>query len=68
MEADIEEKKQKIDEFNERNKNVYYFYKKYLHNQVQELKGNIRVFCWVRPVLKGVDSAEDIEKSSNEFL
>jgi len=32
MEEDIEEKKERINEFNERNKNVYYFYKKYLHN------------------------------------
>lgn len=29
-----------------------------LHNQVQELKGNIRVFCRVRPILEG-DSSED---------
>jgi hypothetical protein len=43
---------------------VYYFYKKYLHNQVQELKGNIWVFCRVWPILKGVDSVEDIERSS----
>ena len=24
-----------------------------LHNEIQELKGNIRVFCRVRPILKG---------------
>ena len=60
MEEDIEEKKEKINEFNERNKNVYYFYKKYLHNQVQELKGNIWVFCRVRPILAGVDALDDI--------
>lgn len=29
-----------------------------LHNQVQELKGNIRVFCRVRPSLKNEDSTE----------
>jgi len=34
MEDDILEKKRKMEEMNERNKNVYYFYKKYLHNQV----------------------------------
>lgn len=33
-----------------------------LHNQVQELKGNIRVFCRVRPVLEvEVDEAAKIE-------
>lgn len=52
MNEDIEEKKVKMNEFNERNQNVYYFYKKYLHNQVQELKGNIRVFCRVWPILE----------------
>ena len=61
MEDDILEKKRKMEEMNERNKNVYYFYKKYLHNQVQELKGNIRVFCRVRPVLKGEEPEEEEE-------
>ena len=43
-----------------------------LHNQVQELKGNIRVFCRVRPSLEGdtVDTARitypDDEKDSKE--
>lgn len=35
-----------------------------LHNQVQELKGNIRVFCRVRPLLeneKNVESAADAQ-------
>ena len=32
-----------------------------LHNQVQELKGNIRVFCRVRPCLNG-DSVDDQAK------
>lgn len=64
MEEEIIVKQSKIEEFNERNKNVYYFYKKYLHNQVQELKGNIWVFCWVWPILQGIDPEE--EKS--EFL
>ncbi|EFQ99554.1 carboxy-terminal kinesin 2 [Nannizzia gypsea CBS 118893] len=34
-----------------------------LHNQIQELKGNIRVFCRVRPVLSN-DSSENIAKIS----
>ena len=34
-----------------------------LHNQVQELKGNIRVFCRVRPALE-IDSADDQAKIS----
>jgi len=29
----------------------YYHYDKYLHNKKQELKGNIRVFCRIRPIL-----------------
>lgn len=32
-----------------------------LHNQVQELKGNIRVFCRVRPALQS-DSAQDVAR------
>ncbi|KAG8212331.1 Kinesin-like nuclear fusion protein [Trichophyton interdigitale] len=34
-----------------------------LHNQIQELKGNIRVFCRVRPVLAS-DSSENTAKIS----
>ena len=34
-----------------------------LHNQVQELKGNIRVFCRVRPTL-GSDSAQEVARIS----
>lgn len=34
-----------------------------LHNQVQELKGNIRVFCRVRPAL-GSDSAQEVARIS----
>lgn len=29
----------------------YYHYDKFLHNKKQELKGNIRVFCRIRPML-----------------
>ena len=34
-----------------------------LHNQVQELKGNIRVFCRVRPAL-GSDSVQEVARIS----
>lgn len=60
MEEEIKEKNAQLEEFDEWNKNVYYFYKKHLHNQIQELKGNIRVFCRVRPPLPGVDNPDDI--------
>jgi len=32
--------------------------RKYLHNEIQTLKGNIRVFCRVRPVLKKEENAK----------
>jgi kinesin family protein C1 len=35
-----------------------------LHNQVQELKGNIRVFCRVRPSLEVDDQASDLARIS----
>jgi len=45
-----------------------------LHNMVQELKGNIRVFCRVRPVLpsdlpepSGSDTSEDLDKLQEEL-
>jgi hypothetical protein len=31
---------------------MYYQYEKHLHNKKLELKGNIRVFCRVRPILE----------------
>eukprot|EP00929_Paragymnodinium_shiwhaense_P119209 TRINITY_DN91092_c0_g1_i1.p1 TRINITY_DN91092_c0_g1~~TRINITY_DN91092_c0_g1_i1.p1 ORF type:complete len:1110 (+),score=265.31 TRINITY_DN91092_c0_g1_i1:69-3398(+) len=31
--------------------------RRHLHNQVQDLKGSIRVFCRVRPVLEGVEGS-----------
>lgn len=36
-----------------------------LHNQIQELKGNIRVFCRVRPVLPSDISPDSIVKSTS---
>ena len=44
-----------------------------LHNQVQELKGNIRVFCRVRPALNGEEEPAkikfpDVETDSKEVI
>ena len=41
----------RIERFNERLNSLYFYYDKHLHNKKQELKGNIRVFCRVRPIL-----------------
>jgi hypothetical protein len=41
---------ERVERFNER-ANLYYYYEKHLHNKKLELKGNIRVFCRVRPIL-----------------
>ncbi|KAJ9616747.1 kinesin-like nuclear fusion protein [Cladophialophora chaetospira] len=38
-----------------------------LHNQVQELKGNIRVFCRVRPVGEDVEETAKISFPESEF-
>ena len=48
-------------EFKDRKQNYYYFYKKYLHNKMQELKGNIRVFCRVRPPLPEIDRLSEAD-------
>ena len=34
----------KINSFTDRKQNSFFLYKRFLHNQLQELKGNIRVF------------------------
>ena len=40
-----------------------------LHNMVQELKGNIRVFCRVRPLLPSdISGAEDQERARQEAM
>ncbi len=42
---------ERIERFNERINMFYFYYQKHLHNKKLELKGNIRVFCRVRPIL-----------------
>lgn len=43
---------QRVERFSERLNNLYFYYEKHLHNRKQEMKGNIRVFCRVRPILE----------------
>jgi uncharacterized protein YecT (DUF1311 family) len=43
---------QRLERYDERLNNFYFFYEKHLHNKKQELKGNIRVFCRVRPIIE----------------
>lgn len=47
----IRENKLKLEELNQINKD-YTDYIRFLHNEYQEAKGNIRVFCRVRPLLQ----------------
>lgn len=44
--------KERIERFNYRRDSLYFQYEKQLHNKKQEMKGNIRVFCRVRPILE----------------
>ncbi|XP_066989816.1 kinesin-like protein KIFC1 isoform X2 [Macrobrachium rosenbergii] len=59
MMAQIEEQKRKIEELNEKLQQGEMVRRK-LHNTVLELKGNIRVFCRVRPLLN-----EEIQNNAN---
>ena len=60
----------KIDCFKDRKQNSFFLYKRFLHNQLQELKGNIRVFWRVRPPLKDMDSTKDLvfDKGIGELM
>lgn len=60
----------KIEKLQERKHHSYFFYKRYLHNTMQELKGNIRVFCRVRPAIPGIDNPKDFvfEKGLSELM
>jgi kinesin family protein C1 len=47
--------------------------RKYLHNEIQELKGNIRVFCRVRPLLKGESISDEtceisLPEDKNDYI
>lgn len=57
LEADLQAKNALIEELEEQAREDQKIRRK-LHNAVQELKGNIRVFCRVRPFLGGEDAAE----------
>lgn len=59
-----------LEKFQDRKRHYYFHYKRFLHNQLQELKGNIRVFCRVRPPLEGVDNPKDLvfEKGLGELM
>ena len=46
----LEFNQQRVDRYAVRAQ-FYYHYDKFLHNKKQELKGNIRVFCRIRPIL-----------------
>ena len=48
----LEINKLRLERFAERLNNFYFHYEKHLHNRKLELKGNIRVFCRVRPILE----------------
>jgi CMP-N-acetylneuraminic acid synthetase len=48
----LELNQQRLERFSHRANNLYFYYEKHLHNKKQEIKGNIRVFCRVRPILE----------------
>lgn len=58
LQAELVEKHKKIEELEKQAREDQALRRK-LHNAVQELKGNIRVFCRVRPFLKGEKADPD---------
>ncbi|KAI9762978.1 MAG: kinesin-like nuclear fusion protein [Chaenotheca gracillima] len=60
MDQKLQDAIERADEANEKLRKEESLRRK-LHNQVQELKGNIRVFCRIRPLLE-TDSANDQAK------
>ena len=59
--------RESIIDFKTRKQTEYCLYQKHVHNALQELKGNIRVFCRVRPVIKSMDGVEDSEDVSGNI-
>lgn len=59
-----------LTKFDDRKLHTYFYYKRFLHNRVQELKGNVRVFCRVRPTLESVDDKNDMvfTKGLGEYM
>ena len=57
LQVSVEGRDAKIAELEERLQKAE-LERKILHNTIQELKGNIRVFCRVRPVKEGEESCE----------
>lgn len=55
----VSETRLKMAYFSGIKQNKYLMYQKSLHNEVQELRGNIRVICRIRPVIDKMDNPKD---------
>ncbi|TFY71283.1 hypothetical protein EVG20_g1728 [Dentipellis fragilis] len=62
LRMDLEKARERVEELEQEAREAEMIRRK-LHNMVQELKGNIRVFCRVRPVLPSDVSATTLVKS-----
>ena len=47
----LEENNKQLNRMQKRVNDTYFYYERYLHNKLSELRGNIRVFCRARPIL-----------------